>query len=397
MKALLLYICAANQGTKYLGRAWMEFFLFSLVFILAFWNGANDVSKGIATLAGAKVIRPGAALLWGALTTTIGAMAGITISGGLLKTFSNGILLHPINSTAFPIAVALGASGWIFFATKTGLPVSTTHALTGGIIGAALAHLGASGVAWSALLQKIALPLALSPIVSFAVTWLFSPIIRRALAGVNNYCLCLEVQQTQIVPLTIAQSTGAARAFATVPDNQPIQIVADKVETCERTVALSAVKLRLADSLHLITGGLTSFARGMNDTPKMAALLVGTSLPGGMNTAALFAFVAMAMAAGSLLGGRKVLNTLSEKITAMDGIEGFTANFGASTLVTAATFFGLPLSTTHVTTSAIIGIGVSSRGQANWSVVRDIVMAWLVTLPAAALIAYMISLLFNKI
>lgn len=373
----------------------MEFFLIALVFVLAYLNGANDISKGIATLVGSHVIRASTAILWGMLTTTLGAMAGVAIAGGLLKTFSSGILTHPANSTTFPIAVAIGAIGWIFFATQTGLPVSTTHAFTGGIIGAALAQLGASGVVWQALLLKIALPLALSPIVSFAVPWLIFPIIRRALAGVNNYCLCLEVQQTQIVPLTIGQPVGVASALVS---NQPsMQLVADKVETCERTVAFSAVKLRLADSLHLLTSGLTSFARGMNDAPKIAALLVGTSLLSGMNTSTLFGFVAIAMAAGSLLGGRKVLSTLSEKITPMDGLEGFTANFGASALVTAATFFGLPLSTTHVTTSAIVGIGVSSRGHANWRVVRDILLAWLVTLPAAALIAYAISLLFSKI
>ncbi|MGH7450795.1 MAG: inorganic phosphate transporter [bacterium] len=375
----------------------MEFFLFALVFVLAFLNGANDISKGIATLVGSHVIRVSTAILWGTLATTLGAMAGVAITGGLLKTFSSGILTHPVNSTTFPIAVALGAIGWIFFATQTGLPVSTTHALTGGIIGAGLAQLGASGVAWNALLLKIALPLALSPVASFAVAWLIFPVIRRALAGVNNYCLCFEVQQTQIVPLTMVQPTGAASAIANASDTPSIQIVADKVETCERTIALSAIKLRLADSLHLLTAGLTSFARGMNDTPKIAALLVGASWLGGMNTTTLFAFVAIAIAAGSLLGGRKVLNTLSEKITPMDGLEGFTANFGASALVTAATFVGLPLSTTHVTTSAIIGIGVSSRGHANWSVVRDILLAWLVTLPAAALIAYTISSLFSKI
>jgi PiT family inorganic phosphate transporter len=77
----------------------------------------------------------------------------------------------------------------------------------------------------------------------------------------------------------------------------------------------------------------------------------------------------------------------------MDGLEGFAANFGASTLVTAATFMGFPLSTTHVTTSAIVGIGVSSRGRANWTVVRDILLAWLVTLPTAALIAYITGLI----
>jgi len=373
----------------------LEFSLVVLVFVLAYLNGANDISKGIATLVGGKTLRPSQAIVWGTLTTTLGAMVGVAITGGLLKTFSSGILSHPAESINFPIAVAIGAMGWIFFATRTGLPVSTTHALTGAIVGTALAQLGAAGVVWQALVKKIALPLALSPLISFTLAWMIFPLIRRALAGVNNYCLCLEVQQTQLVPVTMmAQSSAAIGAITTPPS---FQLVADKAEHCEQTVSRSGVKLRVADSLHLLTSGLTSFARGMNDTPKIAALLVGAALLGGASSAKLFVFVAIAMAAGSLLGGRKVLNTLSEKITAMDGIEGFTANFGASALVTAATFMGLPLSTTHVTTSAIIGIGVRSRGRANWQVVRDIWLAWLVTLPMAALIAYIAGFLLTKI
>jgi PiT family inorganic phosphate transporter len=366
--------------------------------MLAYANGANDISKGIATLVGGRVIRASSAILWGTLTATAGAMFGVAVAGGLIKTFSSGILSSSVATTSFPIAVAIGAFGWIFFATKTGLPVSTTHALTGAIVGTALAQLGASGVVWQALLTKIVLPLALSPLVAFGVAWLVFPAIRRALAGVNNYCLCLEVQQTQLVLAALARPSlsliseqpFAANALAAPPS---VQFVADKAETCERTVSRSAVKLRVADSLHLLTSGLTSFARGMNDTPKIAALLIGTSLFGGANTTMLFAFVAIAMAAGSLLAGRKVLNTMAEKITPMDGLEGLAANFGASTLVTAATFMGLPLSTTHVTTSAIVGIGVSSRGRANWTVVRDIWLAWLVTLPTAAIIAYLTGLI----
>ncbi len=376
----------------------MEFLLFALVFILAYANGANDISKGIATLVGGRVIRASSAIIWGTLTTTIGALVGVAIAGGLIKTLSSGILSNSVTATSFPIAVAIGAFGWIFFATKTGLPVSTTHALTGALVGTALAQLGASGVVWQALLTKIALPLALSPLVSFGMAWLIFPVIRRALAGVNSYCLCLEVQQTQLIPVALARPSLnlisehpiKANALAVPPS---VQFVADKAETCERTVSRSAVKLRVADSLHLLTSGLTSFARGMNDTPKIAALLIGTSWFGGVNTITLFAFVAIAMAAGSLFAGRKVLNTMAEKITPMDGLESFTANFGASSLVTAATFMGFPLSTTHVTTSAIIGIGVSSRGRANWKVVRDILLAWLVTLPTAAIIAYLTGLI----
>lgn len=373
----------------------LEIFLAVLVFVLAYLNGANDVSKGIATLVGGKTLRPSRAMIWGTLTTTLGAIIGVAITGGLLKTFSSGILSHPAESTTFPIAVACGAIGWIFSANQTGLPVSTTHALTGAIVGTALAQFGTTGVVWLALIKKIALPLALSPLVAFALAWLIFPLMRRALAGVNNYCLCLEVQQTQLVPVTMmAQSSAAISAISAPPS---LQLVADQASHCEQTVSRSSIKLRAADSLHLLTSGLTSFARGMNDTPKIAALLVGATLFSGANATKLFTFVAVAMAAGSLLGGRKVLNTLSEKITVMDNIEGFTANFGASALVTAATFMGLPLSTTHVTTSAIIGIGVRSRGRANWQVVRDILLAWLVTLPTAALLAFLFSVLLKFI
>jgi PiT family inorganic phosphate transporter len=374
-----------------------EILLCALVFMLACANSANDISKGIATLVGGRVIRASSAIIWGTLTTTAGAMAGVAIAGGLIKTFSSGILSNAVTTTSFSITVAIGAFGWLFFANKTGLPVSTTHALAGAIVGTALAQLGASGVVWQTLLTKIAIPLALSPLVAFGVAWLIFPVIRRTLAGVNNYCLCLEVQQTQLVPIALARSSSnlstAQNVAASSIAAPSVQLIADKAKTCERTVSRSAVKLRVADSLHLLTSGLTSFARGMNDTPKIVALLIGMPLFGGANTAMLFAFVAVAMAAGSLLGGRKVLNTLSEKITAMDGLEGFTANFGASTLVTAATFLGFPLSTTHVTTSAIFGIGVSGRGRANWTVVRDILLAWLVTLPTAALMAYLTGLI----
>lgn len=364
----------------------LEFLLLALVLVVAYLNGANDISKGIATLVGSGVMRPSRAIAWGTITTAAGAIAGVAITGGLLKTFSSGILAQPYSSSTFPIAVAIGAIGWIFFATRTGLPVSTTHALTGGIIGAALGQLGGAGIAWKVLIQKIALPLAISPIVSFALAWLMFPIIRRALAGVNSFCLCVEVQQTQIVP--VYQSHGAIAATA-IADHRPIHVATDTVETCEQTVSHSALKLRFADSLHVLTGGLTSFARGLNDTPKIAALLIGTSLFGGMTTPELFGIVALGMCAGSLLAGRKVLSTLSQKITAMDGIEGFTANLGSSALVTLATFLGLPLSTTHVTTSAIVGIGARARGRANWHVVREIAIAWVVTLPTAAVLAYL--------
>ena len=370
----------------------LEIILIVFVIALAYINGANDISKGIATLVGGKILKPAQAIAWGTITTVAGALAGVAITGGLLKTFSSGILSQPLSTTAFPMAVTIGAAGWVLFATRTGLPVSTTHALTGGMIGAALAQIGSSGIVWATLIKKIALPLALSPLISYSLAWLSFPLIRYALASVNNYCLCLEVQQTQLIP--VQQLAGTAAFVSTSSQPPALHVVADQVETCEQTVSRSGVKLRIADSLHLLTSGLTSFARGLNDTPKIAALLIGTSLLGGTNTFKIFFLVAIGMCIGSLLGGRKVLETMSGKITEMNGIEGFTANFGSSVLVAVATFLSLPLSTTHVTTSAIVGIGVRSHGRANWKVVRDILLAWLVTLPTAAVIAYLVSFIF---
>jgi len=373
----------------------LEIVLIIFVFAFAYVNGANDISKGIATLVGGKILKPAHAIIWGTITTVAGALVGVAITGGLLKTFSSGILSQPLSTTAFPMAVTIGAAAWVLFATRTGLPVSTTHALTGSIIGAALAQIGGSGIVWKILIQKIALPLALSPVISFSLAWLIFPLIRYALASVNNYCLCLEVRQTQLLP--IPQAAGTVAITSTPFQSPALQVVADQVETCEQTVSRRGVKLRVADSLHLLTSGLTSFSRGLNDTPKIAALLIGTSLLGGEGTFKIFGLVAIGMCIGSLLGGRKVLETMSGKITAMDGIEGFTANFGASALVTVATFLSLPLSTTHVTTSAIVGIGVRSHGRANWKVVRDILLAWLVTLPTAAVVAYLASFILKQI
>jgi PiT family inorganic phosphate transporter len=364
----------------------LDIILAVAVFILAYLNGANDISKGIATLVGGEVVKDTHAIVWGTLTTIAGALAGIAITGGLLKTFSSGVLATASPSTTFPIPVAFAAIGWIFFATQTGLPVSTTHALTGGIIGAALAQIGSAGIVWNTVLQKIALPLALSPVLSFALAWLLFPLVRRSLAGVNHYCLCVKLQQTRLIPI---MQTGAVQTLAAVAEPTELHVIADKSEMCEQKVTLSGVKVRIADSLHVLSSGLTSFARGMNDTPKIAALLLGISLLGGKSTSSLFGFVALGMCAGSLLGGRKVLAALSKKITPMDGLEGFTANLGASALVTMGTVLGLPLSTTHVTTSAIVGIGARARGRANWHIVREIVLTWLVTLPSAMILGYL--------
>ncbi len=356
--------------------------LFLTVLLLSYYNGANDISKGIATLAGSGTVKDRTAIFWATLTTLVGALVAIGLTSALLRTFSNGIVTSPITSANFPLTVALGACGWLFIATATGLPVSTTHAITGGLVGAGLALFGAEGIAWSLLLKKIALPLALSPLVSFGLAQLLFPMTRLALGNAQQYCVCMEVQH--VAPVMLHGGTLALRST-------PSEVVLDKNENCNRTVS-GPLKLNVLDGMHWLTSGLTSFARGMNDTPKIAALLVGVQLAGApFSNAALFALVALAMTLGGLLNGKKVLHTMARKITNMDALQGFTANLGSAALIIAGTFYGLPFSTTHVTTSAIVSIGTRTQAGARWKVVRDILLAWLVTLPTAALLAYVLG------
>ena len=119
------------------------------------------------------------------------------------------------------------------------------------------------------------------------------------------------------------------------------------------------------DTFHWLTSGLTCFARGLNDTPKMAFLLIGFSFIGGTSvttmTGLAFGLVAVSMGIGSFLGGRKATEVLAEKVTRMDHQEGFTANLTTAVLVTAAAYLGLPVSTTHVSSSAIIGMGLRKQ------------------------------------
>ncbi len=356
----------------------IEFVLLLIVFLLAFSNGANDVSKGIATLVGSGTASIRRATLWGVATTALGSVAAIMFGGLLLNVFSKGLLADGFDPARIALAVAAGASLWVLIASRLGLPVSTTHAIVGAIIGAGLASFGGDGVSWSGLEKKAILPLLVSPFVSFGISYFSFPFINKRLASSKERCLCVE--QCEIVPAT--------NAFAfSIP---VISVVAGNVETCPPASA-NSFQMKLTDMLHFVSSGLTSFARGLNDTPKMAALLLSATAFGVQSNTFIYLLVALGIVAGGLIGGRRVIETLSEKITSLEPVEGFVSNAITAMLVVTGSLFGLPFSTTHVSTSSIVGIGVASGNGVRWKVVRDILLAWLVTLPSAALVAYAIQ------
>jgi PiT family inorganic phosphate transporter len=359
----------------------MAALLVGLTLCLGYANGANDVSKGMATLVGAGVTDYRRALLWGTGWTVLGAVLAGLIASSLVATFSGQALLaRPPVGASFPAAVAAGAIGWLVIATVAGLPVSTTHALVGGLCGAGIASQGVSGVLWGVVAWKAGLPLAVSPLLSLALVTILFPLLRPGFRRVGGYCVCIERREDFLL------TAGAAAALT---EASPLRVIAGA--DCEPRVVGRATVL---DSLHWASAGLTNLFRGLNDTPKILAVGIAATAATGLAPAALYVLTALAMGAGSYLAGARVTDTLAAKVTRIPPGEGFAANLVTSLLVASASGLALPVSTTHVSSSAIIGIGLHN-GEVRWRMVGEILVAWLVTIPVAAGIAWLAVLLLG--
>jgi len=308
--------------------------------MLAYANGANDNFKGVATLLGSRTTNYRRALFWACSTTLAGSIAAAWVAQELVDTFSGrGLVPDAIASApAFSASVGLAAAATVLFATYLGLPISTTHALTGALVGAGLIH-AANEVAFSHLGTVFLAPLLVSPLLAMmcaAGLYLIFRTCRLALDINKESCLFWGIPVAKVL-----------------------------------------------DQLHYLSAGAVGFARGLNDTPKIAALLVasGTLIP-----EARYGVVALFIALGGWLSARRVAETLSHKVTTMNSGQGFSANLVTAFLVIIASRFGMPVSTTHVSVGALFGIGLLS-GHANKRVIVSIVSSWVGTLPLAAVLA----------
>lgn len=321
----------------------MLYFLAVATLLVAFANGANDNFKGVATLFGSGLTRFWPAMIFATVTTLAGSGLAILLAEQLLSSFS-GKGLVPATLTAdvrYAAAVAFAAGATVMLATKLGLPVSTTHALIGGLLGAALAAGGT--IDWTRLWTSFALPLLLSPILAFVST------------GALTVCAKLWNRPRKEGPAEESEpGLGEAQN-----DSRPV---------------LNAV--------HWISAGAVSFARGVNDTPKMAALLLLWPEMSKINSLLL---VGGAIAVGGLLAARQVAETLSHRITTMTPGNGVLANLATTAIVLSASRLGLPVSTTHVSGSALIGLGVITGG-GRWRVIGLVALAWLLTVPLGVLL-----------
>lgn len=369
---------------------------FALVFALAYANGTNDVSKAIATLVGSGVTHYQAAIIWGTIWTTLGAGVSAFVASAMVKTFSQGLIqTGTIVQPVVGLAVLTGAMAWIIFASRTGLPVSTTHALTGAIVGTGLIAFAGETLIWPAIAKKIALPLLLSPFLALTVALLIHPLVRLLAARWDGACVCVMPSSRALV--AIDARGGTRTLFQTTSFGQPVMAVPSE---CDRA-GLQGLVVGL-DTIHWISSGLASFARGTNDAPKIVAiLLLGNATATWSSPSsqlAAFGGVAIAMGLGSYFGGLRVTEVLAEKVTKMNHAEGLSANLTTSSLVLVSGSLGLPVSTTHVSSSAIIGIGLlKGWNNVRWTTVRDMVLAWVVTLPASALLASIAYLILIRV
>ncbi len=356
--------------------------------LLAYANGANDNFKGVATLVGSGTTSYRRALAWATLTTALGSVAALVLARGLIEAFQGKGLVPPevVGDPVFPAAVALAAGLTVLLATRLGFPISTTHALIGALVGAGVVA-SPAGLNGARLTHAFLVPLLISPFLAVASAVLLYPllrILRRKLGVSQETCVCVGEEIVAVLPGSIG-GVQALRALR-LPTR-----AGGREATCRVRYRGSFVGLRARpsiDVLHYLSAGAVSFARGLNDTPKIAALL----LVGGMvaPTTSLIG-VGVAMAIGGLISARRVAETMSHRVTEMNPGQGFVANFVTAGLVIGASRLGVPVSTTHVSCGSLFGIGAVT-GQAHWAVIGRIVGAWAITLPVAGLLAAFIAI-----
>ena len=358
-------------------------FILIAVVCLAYANGANDNFKGVATLFGSGTADYRRALLWGTGTTLLGSLTAVFLAGALLSNFSGkGLVDDALVARAdYGAAVALGAGLTVLLATRIGMPISTTHGLVGALVGAGWAAGSAIDVA--RLGSTFFLPLLLSPLLALLTAGVSYPMLhaaRRRFGITEQSCICVG---TEVVEFATAGNAAAVAVRVEEISAQYGTTAECRSRYAGRMLGLEAAAL--LDRLHYLSAGAVSFARGLNDTPKIAALLLLAPALGGFGSTAL---VGVMMAAGGLISARRVAETMSRKITPLNHGQGFTANLFTSLIVIGASRFGMPVSTTHVSCGSLFGIGLATRG-AQWAMIGKILIAWVTTLPLGALLGAM--------
>jgi PiT family inorganic phosphate transporter len=325
-------------------------FLLLLAIILAalvydFFNGFNDCANAIATTVSTRALTPRAAIIMAWVLNLLGAMSHTAVAA----TVGKGVIDPQQVSLTLVLAALIGASAWTGLASFSGIPVSVTHSLIGGLLGAGIVSSGLQIIMLQGI-KKIVLAMIFSPILGFLgglflitlVSWIFK---NSSYRKVNS---------------------GFKR-------------------------------------LQILSAAWMAFSHGMNDAQNaMGVISMALVSYGALATfrVPLWVMIACAgaMAFGTSVGGWKVIKTMGSKVFKLQPVHGFSAETSAAAVIAAMSWIGAPISTTHVISTAIMGAGSSQRLSAvRWGIVRNIVIAWIVTIPASAAVAGLMYFLFRLV
>jgi PiT family inorganic phosphate transporter len=301
-----------------------------------FTNGFHDTANYVATWVGTRAMSPRAAVL----VSAVANLAGAFVTTAVAKTVGKGLIDTNLVTNQVLLAALLGAIAWNLLTWWLGLPSSSTHALVGGLCGAALVQAGSKGVLWHGLWEKVIIPAAASPVIGFLGAFVLVVLIYR---------------------LFFRASPGMAnRGF------------------------------RYGQ---LVSGTWVAFTHGANDAQKtMGVIALALYTHGSISSFYIPTWVkvvaALTIGAGTYVGGWRIIRTLGQRIYKMAPEHGFAAQIAAGSTLYLGTHYGFPISTTHVVTGSVMGAGATRRLSAvRWGVAGNIVFAWLLTLPAAGLVA----------
>ena len=325
-------------------------FLILIIFIalvFEYINGFHDAANAIATVVSTKVLTPRTAVMYGATLEFIGALLGTHVA----KTVGSGIVNTGSVTKTVIICALLGAIIWNLITWYLGLPSSSSHALIGGLIGASIIHSGGlSVVKIQGVIEKVVIPMITSPFFGLTIGFMFMAILLRIFHKAK-------------------------------PDNIN----------------------KFFRKSQLLSSGLMALSHGMNDAQKTMGIITLALFTGKFISVFdvpiwVIFICAATMAAGTMSGGWKIIRTMGSKVIKLKPIHGFAAETSAAFIIISASTLGIPLSTTHVISTSIMGVGSTLRLSAvKWGVVNNIVTAWILTIPVCMALAGFIYFVIGKL
>jgi inorganic phosphate transporter, PiT family len=322
--------------------------LIAVALLFDFLNGLHDAANSIATIVSTRVLKPQYAVAWAAFFNFI---AFLFFGAAVAQTVGRGIVAADVADPRVVFGALMGAITWNVVTWLGGIPSSSSHALIGGLVGAGLAKAGFSAIVWSGV-SKTAAGIVVSPLTGFALALLLVLLVSWLFVRFSPYAV-----------------DSIFRVF------------------------------------QFVSASLYSLGHGGNDAQKtmgiITVLLYSQGMLGGEFHVPFWVVISCyaAMGLGTLMGGWRIVHTMGSRITRLTPMQGFCAETGGAITLFMATYLGVPVSTTHTITGSIVGVGAARRVSAvRWNIASSIVVAWVITIPATALIGalfYWLTALFT--